>query len=370
MYTETNLIRIARRENNTKRNYLVVNMLQGKHIPVSPSIAFNMFESLAQNIKKTCENEKILFIGFAETATAIGSVVASCFDAYYIQTTRESIPETEYLFFSEEHSHATEQKLVETNIDNIIERVDRVIFVEDELTTGNTILNIVKVLEKKYPNVKKYSAAALLSGMENESLQRFKERNIDLYYLIKTQYKGYSYIADKFKGDGEYFSPDEMPPKGARIVEHEVNGYLDARKLVKSLEYKEYVEKLCDEVINRIYYRYLSKRNNVLVIGTEEFMYPAMYIGKCLEGRGKNVKCHSTTRSPIVVSSEKEYPVHKRYELRSPYDDHRSTYIYDIDSYDTVLVVTDAKYRNNKGINTLLNALKVYNNKIHIIRWC
>ena len=56
MYTETNLIRIARRENNTKRNYLVVNMLQGKHIPVSPSIAFNMFESLAQNIKKTCEN--------------------------------------------------------------------------------------------------------------------------------------------------------------------------------------------------------------------------------------------------------------------------------------------------------------------------
>ena len=31
------LITIAKRENNTKRSYLYVNPLQGKHIPVSPS---------------------------------------------------------------------------------------------------------------------------------------------------------------------------------------------------------------------------------------------------------------------------------------------------------------------------------------------
>ena len=38
MYTECELVRIAKRENNRKRNYLVVNPLQGKHIPVSPGI--------------------------------------------------------------------------------------------------------------------------------------------------------------------------------------------------------------------------------------------------------------------------------------------------------------------------------------------
>ena len=35
-YTEKDLVKIAKRENNTKRNYLVVDPLQGKHIPVVP----------------------------------------------------------------------------------------------------------------------------------------------------------------------------------------------------------------------------------------------------------------------------------------------------------------------------------------------
>lgn len=38
-YTEKDLVKIAKRENNTKRNYLVVDPLQGKHIPVVPSKA-------------------------------------------------------------------------------------------------------------------------------------------------------------------------------------------------------------------------------------------------------------------------------------------------------------------------------------------
>ena len=36
MYTEKDLIAVAGRENNKKRNYLIVNKLQAKHIPVNP----------------------------------------------------------------------------------------------------------------------------------------------------------------------------------------------------------------------------------------------------------------------------------------------------------------------------------------------
>ena len=42
VYTEQNLVRIAKRENNPKRTYLVVNRLQGKHIPVKPHDALAM----------------------------------------------------------------------------------------------------------------------------------------------------------------------------------------------------------------------------------------------------------------------------------------------------------------------------------------
>ena len=68
MYKENDLLQIAKRENNNKRNYLVINKLQGKHIPVEPSQALGMFKELAMLLKKAYTNEKILFIGFAETA--------------------------------------------------------------------------------------------------------------------------------------------------------------------------------------------------------------------------------------------------------------------------------------------------------------
>jgi len=94
----------------------------------------------------------VLVIGFAETATAIGAAVAVDMNTNYIQTTREIIDGVDYLFFSEEHSHATEQKLVKNDIESIIYDIDRIIFVEDEVTTGNTILNIIMILEKLYPD--------------------------------------------------------------------------------------------------------------------------------------------------------------------------------------------------------------------------
>ena len=53
-----------------------------------------------------------------------------------------------------------------------------------------------------------------------------------------------------------------------------------------------------------------------------------------MEKEGAEVRCHSTTRSPIAVSLEKEYPLHSRYELKSLYDPDRRTFIYDIGNAD------------------------------------
>ena len=141
-YVESDLVKIAKRENNTKRSYLVVDPLQGKHIPVVPSKALELYTSLADTIRNEYQSESLLLVGFAETATAIGAQVAVSIGAKYIQTTREPIPNVEYMFFEEEHSHATEQKLVKDDIDSVINQIDRIVFIEDEVTTGNTILNL------------------------------------------------------------------------------------------------------------------------------------------------------------------------------------------------------------------------------------
>lgn len=364
-YVESDLVRIAKRENNTKRSYLVVDPLQGKHIPVVPTKALELFDSLATAFKDEYIDERLLLVGFAETATAIGARVAINIGAKYIQTTREPIPQVEYLFFSEEHSHATEQKLVKNDIDSVIDEIDRIIFIEDEVTTGKTILNIITILEKKYPKKINFSVASLLNGMTDEHLSIYAQRNIKLHYLVKTDHSTYADKADVFKGNGNYYGVISKQPK--EYSEIKASGHMDARRLVNATEYAEACELLWDSISKSIGNMTGKK---VLVVGTEEFMYPALWVGNKMEKLGNDVLCHSTTRSPIAVSKENEYPLHCRYELKSLYDDERKTFIYDIEEYDRVLVITDANISGESGINSLMNALQAQNENIVLIRWC
>ncbi|MBP1549602.1 MAG: phosphoribosyltransferase domain-containing protein [Oscillospiraceae bacterium] len=362
MYTEKDLVAVAKRENNTKRKYLVVNKLQGKHIPVDPRKSLEMFTELAQQVKLACADEKILLVGFAETATAIGSAVAVETGARYIQTTRENIPNVEYLFFSEQHSHATEQKLVKNDIDAVINDIDRIVFVEDEVTTGNTILNIINIIEKLYTAKIKFSVAALINGMDEVSAKVYDERGITVHYLVKTRNSEYDEVADKYEINGTYVSADTN--KSDIITEAlTFTGHVNARGLTDGNTYKQACETLYQQ-INK-----LDVSGNILVLGTEETMYPAMYVGARLADDGNTVKNHATTRSPIAVSKDEGYPLHTRYTLKSLYDEDRTTFIYNIGKYDTVLLVTDAENMTDNSLNTLLNAISAGgNNRVYIIR--
>lgn len=364
-YYEKDLVKIAKRENNTKRNYLVVDPLQGKHVPVSPSQALMVFEELANELKGKYSDERLLIIGFAETATAIGAHVAISLGVDYIQTTREEIQDVKYLFFTESHSHATEQKLVKDDIDNVINDIDRIIFVEDEVTTGNTILNIVNIISKQYEKNIKFSVASILNGMSEEHLKVYKDRKIELHYLVKTDHSKYDLLSRSFAGDGDYIEEDTK--EYFNIEVKEIKGLVNSRRLINSFDYKAACDNLAYSVLNNLK---IKKEDSVLVVGTEEFMYPALYVGQAIENIGCNVKCHSTTRSPIVVSKEESYPVRCRYSLCSLYDSKRNTFIYDIGSYDNVIVITDAALADNRGLNSLVNALSKKNNKITVFRWC
>lgn len=411
MYNEAELVRIARRENNTKRTYLVVDPLQGKHVPVSPTKALNLFSDLADEVRNEYGKEALLVVGFAETATAIGAQVAVCLGAKYIQTTRETIPGVEYLFFSEEHSHATEQKLVRTDIDAVIGQIDRILFVEDEVTTGQTILNIISRIEGYYADEirpdkirsdkLRFSVLSLLNGMDGAHADRYAGKGIRLHYLCKTDHSRFAERAERYRGDGEYVTYDgrfacdsrlaydgrfandgrfacdsRLAYDGrfacdsgcvSRVEEMSVSGYMNARRLVEAPSY----ENACGELWERVKARLLKKEyQNLLVIGTEEFMYPALFIGEKLEREGKAVKCHATTRSPIVVSSEADYPLHQRYELKSLYDEKRKTFIYDLDCYDKVVIVTDAPAGESAGLFSLLRAVCRKNDDVLVVRWC
>lgn len=410
MYSEKDLVRIAKRENNNKRKYLVVNRLQGKHMPVKPGECLEMFDALAGIAAEAFGDENILLVGFAETATAIGARLAAKMDCYYMQTTREEIEGAEYFYFTESHSHAAQQKLVKTDLDKVMEKVSRVVFVEDEVTTGNTILGIAALIRKAYGEGTAFAVISILNGMDGEAEEIYARQGISLYYLVKTDHSGYTGEAEKYRGDGVYYGCPlqecrgdgayygcslpgcrgsgiyrEDSAKGYGFREgvirqgdsgerisgpgmYRAEGYRNARRLVKGGDYQAACEMLYGQARRLIPF---AGRERVLVLGTEEFMYPAIYAASKLEKEGYYVKCHSTTRSPIAVSTEEGYPLRERYELHSPYEYGRRTFIYDLQKYDKAVIFTDARGGAERGLGDLCRHLRECgNDKIYVVRWC
>lgn len=358
---QSDFVKIAKRENNKKRGYLVVNPLQGKHIPVSPTKTLEVFSQLGRLLRQY-DRESTLLVGFAETATAIGAQIAIDLGMDYVQTTREQVSGASYLFFEESHSHATEQKLVKDRIEKE-GKYKQVIFIEDEVTTGNTILHTIDAMEKLSQNKRKYAVASILNGMDKAALARFKNKGISVHYLAKTDHSGYTKVADSYRGDGIYH---EERRENFAIECIEVHHSVDPCRMTTGQKYQEACEELWEVTKDRV------KSGSILVLGTEECMYPALYIAKKIEDTtNATVRCHSTTRSPIVVSTEEEYPVHQRWELTSLYERGRKTFIYDLTKYDQVLIVTDAENPTKEGVAALGGALQsVGNEKIMMVRWC
>lgn len=358
-YTEKELVRIAKRENNSKRSYLVVNPLQGKHVPASPGAALALFEKLAEVVGDAYPRERLLLVGFAETATAIGAAAAVKLSCHYIQTTRENPDGVEYLYFTESHSHATEQKLAREDLDAVLGETDRVVFVEDEVTTGNTILGIVDLLERRALGRVAFSAASLLNGMDDASLARYRERGIDLRCLVRTSHADYPAQAGRVPEDGAYFDQNGREPD-IPVSRSVLTGCLDARRCVNGAEYGAACQSLWEQVKLR---NDFDGAGCVLVLGTEEFMYPALYVAAKIEESGRKVRFHATTRSPIAVSRQAGYPLFARYELESLYEEGRRTFVYNLERYDCVLILTDAERPTRAGLYSLVNAVASRGNR-------
>lgn len=372
-YKNNQLVKLAKRDNNFKRPYLLVNPLQGKHIPVQPKKALSIFTKLAEKTYDKYAKEKLLIIGFAETATAIGAAIACEFpnEVYYVHTTRESLKNKDYLFFSEVHSHAAEQKLIKNNIKEIIYQVDRIIFAEDEVTTGNTILNIIEVLQSEFKDkVLKFGITSILNGIPTERIETLKKNDIECTYLLKlssenyiSKLNNYTFTSDNmFKLETKtHFTPSITVMKGKA----------DPRIGLTNKDYYKKCDSLATNILKAIDTESL-KNKTVLVLGAEEFMFPALLFAHSIESLNycTEVNFHATTRSPILPCNDSDYPLFSRYEIISLYNDKRKTFIYNLKSYDKVFILYDSETDSLMGLKTLITALKANNcNSIDIYKW-
>lgn len=370
---------VEHRKNNPKRDYLFVNKKQCKHIPCNPDDMINMCKELAYKVSDALNpNLNVLVIAFAETATAIGNVVADnlmqC--KYVMQTTREKVENSrELLTFEEEHSHATTQKLLTYSDERAVDlnEFNYILFVEDEISTGNTILNFIKAFEKIQPNMK-FGVASVCNWQDEENKKKFIEKDIDTFALITGTLKDKD---AKMLGEKEQSLIDEDAFENSRdqlenikrivyCVDTGSKGSLFRRERLGHTP-RRYIPALYEHIDNMLDVNTQSVR----VIGTEEFMYIPIKIAEHIKHKGIETLCHSTTRSTIDVlhdnSTGLDDSIKCRHKIKSVYDKERPTQIYNLNEYtDLILFVTDTML-DGQTVNDLYNALGYYADKVVLI---
>lgn len=372
MYDINELVALAKRENNYMRPYLYVNPIQGKHIPTDPEKMIGMCKKLAKKIEKEYKDEKIFIIGFSETATAIASCVAENLNRVigFVTTTREKNNEADFLYFTESHSHATEQKLDVKGIEKYLSVIERIVFVEDEVTTGNTIVKLIEKIERKFPSLKvRYGIASVLNSMRDSRITELEHKRIHCVWIQKILFEYNVEMLSQYNNcKANHFMTNEK--YNCAIPIQKFKPGKNFRSICEAKEYFEKLNNLCVSIAEGLCDG--KRYEKMAVIGTEEAMYPAIKLALYLKEHSycNYIRTHSTTRSPIMAFDIEGYPLYKRYQLKSVYDSNRITYIYNLEMYDKVIILTDSDLKSLDGIFSIINALQAEGCKdISVCQW-
>lgn len=356
-YTKETTLRVAKRYRNAKRAYLLVNPLQAKHMPVSPTEALTMMRTLGEGLQQEFPGARLV-LGFAETATALGAAVASQLgpDCAFLTTTREAGEGPGWVHFLEEHSHAAEQKLWGGDLDALLQKTDTVLFVDDEISTGKTLRNMVAQLTRRWPALgeKTLVAASLLNRVTPEQEEALADAGITCRCLVRLPQEDHTaQVAD--------WTVTEAPPAVPQNLSFRQEtlpgeGLLDPRKTLRIGAYDGSCQAVAEAMLSHTLGP-VETLGKTLVLGTEECMYPALRLGERLERLGAEVCCHATTRSPIGLCNAPGYPIRSGWKLPSFYEEERMTYVYNLREYDTVIVVSDTKKTDLRAIQALASVL-------------
>ncbi|MFJ4721168.1 phosphoribosyltransferase [Streptomyces luteogriseus] len=173
----TGLLGLALRR-NPKRAHLLVSNVLGKHVPQSPSVVYGYGVELGRRVRELLGAEeagRAVVLGYAETATGLGHSVADGLGlAPYLHSTRRPVAGVATAGgFEEAHSHATSHLLLPED-PALLAGDGPLVLVDDEFSTGNTVLNTVRDLHARYPR-RRYVVVALVDMRSAADAGRLEE---------------------------------------------------------------------------------------------------------------------------------------------------------------------------------------------------
>ena len=375
---------------NPKRAHLVVSKVLAKHVPARPGgvraagllLAGLVHERLG-GVTPTALSSRLLtdagrsadvqalgtaslpgaplVLGFCETATGLGHLVAEAFrDATYVHTTRHPDPAHPVLLgFDEEHSHAVAHHLQPLPAE-LLDRDAPVVLVDDELTTGTTALNTIEQLLRRRRRPR-FVVATLLDLRTPDAREAFDARAatlgvpVDVVALLDGCLTLPDDALDRARPWQERLRaelptmPARATPAHVSVPRHlpwPVEVPLTARHGLSPAD-RPAAAAAVTAVVERLGF---EDTDTVLVLGTEECMAAAIGVAHALELRGPgSVLVQSTTRSPVLPDPRDGYAIRRALAFPCPTDAARDSFLYNVTPldgpdvpYDHVVVVSDA----------------------------
>ena len=327
---------------SSKRKFLLVSKVLGKHYPVTPKMMSWSYRGLARLVLKSGIGTSSLWLGMAETATGLGYGVfeAACHEglknALFIQTTRYHLDHIERLEFEEAHSHATDFFLyypVDTRLRQQFLNATELVLIDDEISTGKTILRLIKAYQQVNPNLSKVFIVSLVNFAHPDDRQTLEvESGVEVEWVC-------------FRQGVLHFEDSQNVAIDSITVNVSGNG--ECKKHLLAWPGRlGMIAPVClddDNVLEQLKVFITPGNANsapflkpILVLGTGECNAPAYLLGRLLERNGFNVKVQSTTRSPIHKGND----IALVCQFEDNYEDGIANFIYNLepDDYQDIIV--------------------------------
>ncbi|WP_291425954.1 phosphoribosyltransferase domain-containing protein [Deinococcus sp.] len=306
---------------NPRRGFLFVSKVLGKHIPVTPHTAKQVWTLLAAALPPLTQPH---FIGLAETATALGEGVFQTWleqtgrQATFQHTTRYLTRRPLLLRFDEPHSHAPAHLLYDPGEQARVAR--ELVLVDDEISTGTTLQNLAVAWLELHPQVKRVVLV---------SLTDWCGRRGELAAALGVPVDFVSVLRGSFSFTT---APDWQPPQLPAVVG---NGE-DKTELLPTLS-----PRYGDVAGTSLPHLTFSHTDRVLVLGMGEFQYPAYALAAALAP--SVARCHwsATTRSPILPG----LAMGRTLTFSDSVDDGIPNYLYNVSpaDYDHILLTYEGR---------------------------
>jgi hypothetical protein len=308
--------------NNRKRGFLFLSKVLGKHWPAAPSAMRRVHHHLASTLD--LGNGPWLFMAMAETATGFGQGVFEAIlereanaRALFLHSTRYRVPGRSYLKFEESHCHAPDHYLyepLEGHHRHLFRTARELVIVDDEISTGATLCNLVEAYRAHNPRLERVHFVAITNFSGECCTERFSMRLGLPVHCVAALHGAYSFRPADMALDDRV-----APAAGANLCEP---GFMAERLGRFGIDRCLRIPAADVRTLSAG----LEPGAHVLLLGTGEFMHIAFRVGLELENLGFDVAVQATTRSPALIGAD----IARRLIFADNYGEGIRNYLYNV----------------------------------------